>query len=243
MPLKDWSLPQTWDEAYSIGAEGDMGHPSNRREVKLGYHRAVMLPYCRKRAAGIARALTWTPPGPTIVIIGAGFGWTAECLEALGLTRVGALDISQYIQANKSGTEEVEVSARIAAVGLDPTQGPGFFLKNRFVDGGSRARASRGVWNENGATDNSRIRIRQALGLSASDMIIWGLSESVLESLTDVEAQEVSSIAHQYCENVAHYVVTLREGNQPGYNWKSLKEWKTLLPTDTFIEAGTFRVL
>ena len=58
MPLKDWNLQATWDAAYSIGAEGNTGHPSTRAEVKLGYHRAAMLPYCRNRSVGIAQALS-----------------------------------------------------------------------------------------------------------------------------------------------------------------------------------------
>ena len=243
MPLKDWNLQATWDAAYSIGAEGDTGHPSTRAEVKLGYHRAAMLPYCRMRAAGITQALGWTPPGPSIILVGAGFGWTAEALEALGYTRVLSLDVSTYVQGTKAGTEATEVDARIVGVGLDPAAGEGAALRARFLDGGARARASRGVLNEDGNSGQSRGRIRQALGLAGNQKADWGVSESVLESLTDAEAQQASSIAHQYCTQVAHYVVTLREGNHPGYNWKTLEAWKTLIPADAFIEAGTFRVL
>ena len=243
MPLKDWNLQATWDAAYSIGAEGDTGHSGSRAEVKLGYHRAAMLPYCRNRAVGIAQALGWTPPGPSIVLVGAGFGWTAEALEALGYTRVLALDVSQYVQAMKGGTEAADVDARIVAVGLDPAAGPGQALKQRLVDGGPRVRATRGVLNEDGAGGASRGRIRQALGLAGNQKADWGVSESVLESLTNAEAAGAASIAHEFCVAVAHYVVTTRDGNQPGYNWQTLAEWKLLIPADTFIEAGTFRVL
>ena len=243
MPLKDWNLPETWDAAYSIGAEGDTGHSGSRSEVKLGYHRRVMLPVCRNRAIGIAQALGWIPPGPSIVIVGAGFGWTAEVLEEMGFTRVVGIDLSTYIQGRKDGTEEADIDGRITGVGLNPGAGEGAALKARFFDGGARTRASRGVRNEDGATGGSRNRIRQALGLSGSQSVDWGLSESVLESLTDAEALQGSSIAHQYCTSVAHYVVTLREGNHSGYNWKTLEDWKTLIPADSFIEAGTFRVL
>ena len=242
-PLKDWNDPATWDAAYSIGAEGDTGHPASRQEVKLGYHRAAMLPYCQTRAVGIAQALGWTPPGPIIIFVGAGFGWTAEVLEGMGYTRVLALDISTYVQANKAGTEEAEINGRIAAAGLDPASGPGLALKGRLHDGGPRSRASRGVLNEDGAGGQSRGRIRQALGLAGNQKADWGVSESVLESLTDAEAVQASSVAHDFCTSVAHYVVTLREGNHPGYNWKTLAEWKAVLPGDMFIEAGTFRTL
>ena len=242
MPLKDWGLKQTWDEAYSIGAEGDTGHSGSRPEVKLNYHRAVMWPYCQNRAVGISQSLGWTPPGPTIVIVGAGFGWTAEALEQMGFTRVVALDISTYIQGNKDATEEADIDAKITGVGLNPSAGEGLALKQRLHDGGPRARASRGVRNEDGAGGASRNRIRQALGLTGAQDVDWGVSESVLESLTDAEAQQASSVAHQFCTAVAHYVVTTREGNHPGYNWHSGVEWKALIPFDVFIEAGTFQV-
>ena len=243
MPLRDWNLKATWDAAYSIGAEGDVGHSGSRPEVKLHYHRRVMGPVCQTRAVGIAQALGWVAPGPSLIIVGAGFGWTAEALEQMGFTRVLSLDISQYVQGNKDGTEEAEIDAEIVGVGLTPGIGEGQALKQRLFDGGVRSRATRGVLNEDGAGGASRGRIRQALGLAGNQQANWGLSESVLESLTDAEAVNASGIAHQYCTNVAHYVVTLREGNQPGYNWKSLADWKLLIPIDSFIEAGTFRVL
>ena len=243
MPFKDWNLKATWDAAYSIGAEGDTGHPNTRAEVRLNYHRKAMLPVCQARAAGIAQALGWSAPGPSIIIVGAGFGWTAEALEAMGFTRVLGLDVSSYIQSNKGGTEETEIDAKIVAVGLDPATGEGQTIKGRLFDGSVRTRAGRGVLNEGGVGGASRGRIRQALGLAGNEDADWGLSESVLESLTDAEATSASSVAHQFCTNVAHYIVTLRDGNQPGYNWKSLEDWKLLIPTDTFIEAGTHRML
>ena len=243
MPLKDWNLKATFDTAYSIGAEGDVGHSGSRPEVKLHYHRKVMGPVCQTRAVGIAQALGWVAPGPSLIIVGAGFGWTAEALEQMGFTRVLSLDISQYVQGNKDGTEEADIDAEISAIGLNPGVGEGQTLKQRFFDGGVRSRASRGVLNEDGVSGVSRGRIRQALGLTGNQRAEWGLSESVLESLADAEAQQASTTAHQFVTNVAHYVVTTREGNQPGYNWKSLADWKLLIPIDSFIEAGTFRVL
>ena len=86
-PLKDWNDKTTWDEAYYKGAEGDTGHPSTRPEVKLHYVRYVQYLWAANRAQGIANALGWTPPGSTIAIVGAGYGWTVEALEQMGYDR------------------------------------------------------------------------------------------------------------------------------------------------------------
>ena len=244
MPYKDFNLKTTFDADYDIGAEGEWGHPNTRLEVRLHYHRAVMLPLCRDRAAHIPTLLGWSLT-TRVVIVGAGFGWTAECLEVLGYTNILAVDTSLYIQSNKTVDESAEYDTEIVKVGLNPLFGDGAFLKERLIiqqgGAGARSRCSRGVLNEDGSTPQSRTRIRQALGNVAPE---WVLTESVVEGLTNTEAQTLSSRAHQLATNVAHYVVTARDGQVPGeYNWQSLEAWKVLLPNDTLIEAGTYRVL
>lgn len=245
MPLKTWDTKADWDAAYRIGAEGDVGHPNTRTEVRLHYHRATK--GGTLHAAQLFAALGWTPPGPTILIVGAGFGWTAEALETLGFTAVVGIDISTYIQDNKDGTEDAEIDAEIVAVGLDPASGEGLDIKNRIIarggGAGNRCRNSKGVLNENGKTGGSRGRIKQALGLSGNDRIEWVVSESVLESLTDTEATDASADASAIGNNTVHFVYTLRVNQLAGFNWKTLEDWKTLIPGDTFVEAGSYRVL
>lgn len=243
MPLKDWDLKSTWDEAYSFGAEGEWGHPNTRPEVRLHYHRGIKRPDADIHASRLITALGWTAPGPAIAIVGAGFGWTVEALEDLGFDRVVGLDISTYVHSNHNSTEESEIDAEIDAVGLDPATGRGAEIKTRFFDGGPRGRSSRGIKNEDGGNGGSRGRIKSALGLSGSQDVDWAVSESILESLDDSEAVQASSIAHNYATNVAHIVFTLSPGNHEGYNWKTLEDWKALLPADTFVDGGTYRVL
>ncbi len=243
MPHKDWNLKATWDAAYSFGVEGDTGHPNTRPEVRLHYHRFIKRPDAVIHAEKFAAALGWVPPGPPIVIVGAGFGWTDEALEDLGFDRVVGLDLSTYIQDNHGGTEESEIDAEIAAVGLDPAVKEGATLKAKLFDGGTRGRSTRGVKNESGKNGASRGRIKQALGLSGNQKVDWVLTEAILESLDDTEAAEVSTIAYNYANNVAHFIYPLRPTQDSGFNWKTLEDWKALLPADTFIEAGTYRVL
>lgn len=249
MPLKTWDLKSDWDAAYSFGAEGDVGRTDNTRaEVRLHYHRAtkggeVSLAH----ATALMAALGLIPPGPTVLIAGAGFGWTAEAMETLGFSTVVGIDISTYIQDNKGGTEDAEIDVEITAVGLDPTSGEGLDIKNRIVarggGAGNRSRNSRGVLNENGNSNASRGRIKRALDLQGNERIGWIIIEAVLESLDDTEALDASSTANSYGDNIVHFVYTLRARQDVGFNWKTLEDWKTLIPGDTFVEAGSYRVL
>lgn len=253
MPVKDWNLKSTWDEAYRIGAEGKIGgyFPSVRDEVVLHYNRAVKRPEADVHAARLAAALGWTAPGPTILIVGAGFGWTAEALEGLGFLTVVGVDTSTFIQGNKDSTEETEIDDALIAVGLDPDVGAGFWdgpaVKARLLaiggGAGNRSRSSRGVLDEDGSNGGSRGRIKQALGLQGNERIEWVVSEAVLSSLTDAEAIAGSNDLDIIGNNTAHFVHRLKPGGDPTFNWKTLEEWKLLLPSDTFVQAGTYRVL
>jgi len=47
-----------WETEWRIGTGLDgPGDPSSRGQVRLGYHRAVMLPLCARRAAGLIEGL------------------------------------------------------------------------------------------------------------------------------------------------------------------------------------------
>ena len=248
MPLKTWDTKADWDAAYSFGAEGDVGHPNTRDEVRLHYHRATKAgANSLDHATRLAAALGWTAPGPTILIVGAGFGWTAEALEGLGFLTVVGTDLSAYIQSNKDGTEDAEIDAEISAVGLDPASGEGLAIKGRLIARGggvgNRSRASRGVIDEDGKNGGSRGRIKQTLGLSGNQQIEWVVSESLIESLTDAEVVDGSNDMGIIGNNTAHFFYPLRDNQQAGFNWKSSEDWKLLIPGDTFVEAGSYRVL
>lgn len=239
MPFKTWDTWADYQGAYDIGAEPD-GHPNTRDEVRLSYHRAVMFPIARDHAVNVVRVLNWQP-SMKIVVIGCGFGWFIEVLKnELGYTNVVGTDIGLYVQTNKGGTEEADINAAIQAVGLNPLLGDGAIAKGKLFDGGPRARVP--VLNEDARTNQSRTRIKQALiGGGAVD---WAFTESVLESLTDAETTQGSGFLHQLATNVGHLVVTTRPGQTLGeFNWKTLAEWKALLPNDIFVEAGTYAVL
>lgn len=244
MPFKDFNTKQAFDESYSLGVDYNPPRYDNPPLIKLGYHRAVLRSGANAKAIGISNAMGWTAPGPSIVIVGAGFGWLAEAFEDLGFTHVLGIDISAYIQSEKDNTEETEIDMILTAAGLDPLTGPGQQIKGQVFDGGNRSRASRGVLNANASINSHRNTIRQALGLSGNQRPDILLSESVLENFTDQEAIDNTAAIRDWGPALVHYVVTTRPGNIPGaFNWKTLQEWKALVSLDTFIEAGTFAVL
>lgn len=244
MPRKVYNTKADFDEDYSIGAESGLLRPNNRPEVRLNYNRFVMLPYCTRRAAFLASHFAW-PTDTTIVLAGAGFGWTAEMLEVNhGYTNVISIDTSPWVQSQKDTNEEAEIDAAIAAVGLDPANGEGLALKATLnADSGNRRRTARDILSEGANNNGSRNRIRQALG--GLDIQV-GITEDVLTVLDDDECVELSNGLHAFSPATAiiHLVsVRQEQGQNPAYNWKALADWKALLPADTFVAIGSQEVL
>lgn len=249
MPYKEYNTKADYDSEYSIGVEGLWGH-SNRPEIRLHYSRIILYPHAVARAQGIATAMGWTVPGPTLVVVGAGFSWLAEAFEGIGFTRVVGIDVSPYIQADKDVDALTDLDAEIIGVGLDPASGEGLSRKNQIITAygytpGNKTRASRGCLNEHGKTQQSRNQIRQALGLSGNQQPDWLLTENVIERMFDSEIVQDSNDLKAWVPNLAHYVQTVDASHPDGPDWnaKTLAQWKTLLPNDTIIEAGTFQVM
>ena len=89
-----------------------------------------------------------------------------------------------------------------------------------------------------------------AYGSSAvQGSISFVITETVLESLEDAEATALSVAGHAFPGqvNVIHMVYTLSATNpdaqDPAFNWKTLADWKLLIPADVFIDASTYEVL
>jgi hypothetical protein len=249
MPRRDYNLKASFDAEYYLRPEGRWGHPNTRQGVVLRYNRAVLYDYAVQTAQGIVGAMGWIAPGPSILLFGAGFSWLAEALEDLEFDRVVGIDTSTWIQSVKNSDEVDEIDAAIEAVGLDPNTGEGLEVRNKIrglaKGPGNRTRASRGCLNENGRTGASRGRIKQALGISGNDLIDWGLTENLAPGFDDAEVLEASSDLDQICTQSVHLVPTLGLGNDqdPILNWKTLADWKALVPSHSWLEAGTYRLL
>lgn len=241
MPVVPFNTKADFDSEYSIGAEPG-GRPNTRPEVRLNYHRAVILPISTRRAQKLVDIFAW-PTNSILLIVGSGFGWTAEALENdHGYTNIISIDSSAWIQSAKNTDESTEVDAAITAAGLDPTTGEGLTLKGKIHTPGNRRRASRDIEDENLSNNGSRNRVKAILG----DIEI-GVTESVLSSLSDAEILNISSWIDQTNPGITrvHLVTTAGSGSSqnPAYNWHTLAEYKVLLPSDTFVDVSTWEVL
>jgi hypothetical protein len=102
------------------------------------------------------------------------------------------------------------------------------------------------VLNEDGTTNQSRGRIRQALGLSGNQRATWCISEDMLGVLTDAEAVQAATSMRIIGTNVVHWLSCgVRVWNDPNtwagdprLNWKTLEDWKLLLGADTCVSRN-----
>ena len=223
---------ELYDLAYRLDAEPD-GHPNTREGITLHYNRYVLYPEMVRRAQAFISILGLTT-ADRILLVGCGFGWTAEALTGMGYTVIGT-DISPFIQGNKSLSEDEDISAAISAVGLDPTQGNGLTHFHRLRGDGVRTRAN--VLNEDSSSNSSRNRVRNALGSNPTIAI----TEDIVTSLTDSECAALQTNILRYAAGlrVCHFVTELANPNPPfNFNSKTLAEWKAVFPTATIIADG-----
>lgn len=230
----------TWDKAmydlaYDMGAEPD-GHPNTRGEIRLHYHRYVLFPEMLRRAQFFVQQFSLTAAS-RVLVVGCGFGWTAEALSALGIPTIGT-EISSYIQTNKSLTEDADIAEAIAKVGLTAVAGEGLGHFNRLRGDGVRTRAT--VMEEDNMNNASRNRVKNGLGGS----ITLCITEDVLTSLTDAECSSLRVAIEKYGVPMCHFVTEFANSNPPfNFNSKSLADWKLTFPNDTIIADGyTYRV-
>ncbi len=203
--------------------------------LHVGYIRRAMLPLARFWADGLIRVWKGAPPA-VVIVVNAGFGFLAEALQERGV-RVVAVETSSDLLAAKDSDERTEIEAALLAAGKDPT------AANAYLDG---ARAKLALVNEDLATRASRDRVATLAGAGA---VI--LTDHLMHYLTNVEAQAVSTRLNALAP-VAHLVTPLQtlfddergliRLNQGDYNWKTLADWKALIPADTWVSDAGFEV-
>lgn len=176
-------------------------------------------------------------PADTLLILGSGFGWTVEVLEARGFASILGIDTSPYIQTAKDLDDGTDIDAALIAGGLNPLLSDGARIKAASHSPGPRVRASRGIPNEDLGTGASRGRVKQFLGVSGADKIVLGVSEFALDALTDAEAVSVSDRMNDVCDRVVHAVTLPTRTADADWNLKTLAGWKALIPGDEFLDS------
>lgn len=190
----------------------------------LHYDRAFLFDGWVWRWDGILNVLGPWRSSSEILIVGCGFGWALEILKRRGFANVIGTDTSTHIQSTRNELTP-ETTARDAN---DVTQSDPASV----------------ILDEDALTQASRDRILN--GRAGFDVIV---TESVLESLRDAEAQALSADLRTMLARsgtLIHYVIPILPSQDPGYNWKTLEAWKALLPADTFVAppdgADSFKV-
>jgi len=245
MPRVDYNTKQAFDSAYDVDVEWDTGRPQNRKGVRLKYSRAVLLPLIETRALKLLEIFNW-PSTIKLLIVGGGFGWLAEVLEEhFNFNNIAVTDTSNYVHSSKNVSEDEDIFEAIRGTGLDPNYGEGSIIKSRILGKargeGVRTRHSKGVLNESLKNNGSRARVKNQLG-GNPDVI---LTEEVITCLEDSETINLSQDLHFLCDTIIHLTTELLPNNLQdlSYNWKTLDDWKQLLPNDTLLSLNTWRVI
>jgi hypothetical protein len=250
MPLQDWNLKATFDGAYGFNAEHD-GHPNTRLAVMLHYQRGIRASVVSKIAEHFNNYLGPAAYNQRFVIVGGGFGWVAGELLDRGFTNIVVVETSTYILDNMDLDDEQEVRATCSDVGLDPNGLRADELVSRWARPGVPRRRRVGaatdvpIVDEDISTGAGRTAVRNALTPSGNPQIV--VTEDVMSGLSDPEAVQFAADCQAWGgqQAVAHLVSALQpDGSQdPDYNWKTLADWKLLIPSDIWIDAVTGEVL
>ena len=99
------------------------------------------------------------------------------------------VEISDYIASEKDTDDTTEIDEYITNGGLDPASGQGLLIHNKWCTPGV-PRATQIVLQEDMKTNQSRNRVRQALGNQTPTHVI---TEDMIQEMTDLEIVEYST--------------------------------------------------
>lgn len=219
MPLKTWDTKADFDATYNVGLEPD-GYPNDRPEIRGHYERRALfntvdsrLDFTTPRWTKLLEEYDW-PLDTSIVVLGCGFGWGIEILEAHGYTDVWGVDSSLHIQSLKAT--------------IDPADGIACSLVPGKIHPADLTVAAEVT------------SFLQAAGHPNGLEVV--ITEYVLSSWSDVEVASMSAFLRglklvvQTGGTVIHFEND-GDGRIPGFNWHTLAEWQALLPNDV-VKSG-----
>ena len=212
-----------WHDQYDVGTSIWIGEWPDHQELRWNYHRTWAVISWNHYTDSLLAALGWLPDD-NMVVAGAGFGFLEEHLrDHDGFTSLVSIDDSVWIQSAKDTTEDADMDAQIAFVGVNPLAQEGRDLKAQLTDGGTRARLP--ILNESLMTKDSRTNVAKEftgkIDVVFSDfMILW---------LSDAEAVAFSEGANQTGAIVQHATCN-------GLDGRNLAYWVALIPGDTFVD-------
>jgi len=246
MPLQDWNLKATFDASY---VDREHGHPNTRPGVLIHYHLGVLGNSVDRIAAYFDSYLGPAAYNNSFVIVGGGFGWIAGALLDRGFTNIVVTETSDYILAEMDNSDEQEVRDACSVAGLDPNGARADELVALWARPGVPRRRRKGAAEDVPIIDAD---ISTPQGRSAAKTAVGGnpqivVTEDVMAGLSDAEAIALDGDCQAWGgqQTVVHLVTTLAPGRaqDAAYNWKTLAQWKALIPSAIWIDAVTGEVL
>ena len=109
-----------------------------------------------------------------------------------------------------------------------------------YIQSGKAANADIAILNADVSAGSGRAAIRQALGITGNNKASFMITEDVLPLLNDTECVQLSTHLHNLSNVVVHWVslVEPESKQDPRLNWKTIEQWKALLPGDLFIQRS-----
>jgi SAM-dependent methyltransferase len=213
MPTKTWDTKTDFDDAYIIRLNRDVGLQSGDPREYGHYERRALFNAAKPLYDYVS-----------ILIVGCGFGWALEFLDAQGFTDIWGADPSTYIQTTKDLT--------------DPNDGKKFaMLASKIQNTNMAVRAQ----------VNALLRTADHDKDGGFDVVI---SERMLSSLSDQEAVDYSAKIRTWdivksTGTVLHIEHDLNpdSGRDPEMNWHKIADWKVLLPNDLIARSGGGEVI
>lgn len=212
--------------------------PVGEPRIRLGYLRFAQQLRDRNKALAIEAALSalGAQPDHRILVLGAGFGWSANELRgrfASGV--VVGTETGAWIQSVKATDETDEINAALDGATrwtqADPNAPANLTPAERATWMGRLNMGARGVGellDEDAVAGGSRNNIKSALGIARNARCEWVVTEQVLPWLTDAECVDLSARAHDLGLNVVHYLTPYddrqADPDEPNpWNWKRLQ--------------------
>jgi len=257
MPIQDWTLQSTWDNAYKIKADeliGD-GKGSLTNPLRTHYHNFIVKNAVGRTMQRLVAKLNIVI-GSRIVVIGAGFGWSVEWLNANGYIAI-AVDPNQYLIDKAPTSEETEITTLIDAKGRDKNElriDPSDQIEKPLLDILVRQdgkRTSETLIDEDMKNNGSR----RAVWNQLSKNMDYVITENMLSTLSDAELIDVADNLDKFKKLQANVPIihldTWMDTSgrfDTGYNWKTGPEWRAFfdntlnLPDHILIADGILEV-
>jgi hypothetical protein len=233
--MADWNDPATWARAYTIqgghkdkadsilptgaGFGEDLSYLDGRKfQLQMADDGAEGLSHLRFRLNKLGAVPAWTP-ATTVIIVGCGFGWLLEVLQAIGSNQAWGTELSTLIHANIA-TADVPQAVQDRVLNIDITD----------ADAADQFQAA-GAGNNNGL-------FRQIVTEQFLEDWPIGDMDTILDACDALRAPGQGAVTH--IVSTTDSVAANRMGDDGIIDNKlSLAEWVALRPSHWWMDISS----